>query len=60
MFVLAGMNFLRVGVGWCALFNGRYGSVGTFSGSVWVGMGGCKLFMSGRGLVWLGVGRSTK
>ena len=26
----------------------------------WVSVGGCKLFMSGRGLVWLDVGRSTK
>ena len=38
MFVLAGMNFLRVGVGWCALFNGQYGSVwglcGWFGGGV--------------------------
>ena len=52
------MNILWIGVGGCTLFNGLYGSVWTFDGSVWMGvhflmvnMGWCESFMGRCGWV---------
>ena len=48
MFVLAGMNFLWVGVGGCEHFMGACGWVWVGVTFLWVGVGWC-------GSVWVGV-----